>query len=427
MIFSFVRLFNDDVDLMRVEGGTIAGYWQKAVDMYETWASRVLVNFVVFIFTGSKYLFLWGIFMGLSLYVLMYALSELFTSGKNEKCNMLIACLVLLFPFQYMSSAGWITTMATYLSPTAFGFLSLIPIKRVLDQKKMRWWEYVLYPAALIYGANQEQMMIVVLGCYAAAVIYFLLRKRVSVFLFVQLALSIASLLLVLLCPGNYVRKETEVRWFRSWGMLNAIDRLDLGYSTTMQWLFFRSHIFIIVICLLMTFLIWKKYQRMEAAATAGIPAALIILFGPLNPIVITMFPGISVLTEDIERNGLVTVANRGDFKALCRYFVWAALLIMLCVAMILLQDSVRMLVTCAVLIGTGTLSRLIMGFSPTIHASRDRTFTPMAFCLIAAACYIYSYNLERGHIDESSSRKIDLTARMLIICSLIHIAFLVV
>ena len=53
IIISFVRKYNDDVATMRVECGTIADYWQKAVDLYSTWTHRVLVNFVVFLFTDN--------------------------------------------------------------------------------------------------------------------------------------------------------------------------------------------------------------------------------------------------------------------------------------------------------------------------------------------------------------------------------------
>ncbi len=64
LIFSFASMFGDDISGMRVEGGSIADYWLKSVDKYYIWTSRLLVNFVVFIFTDNKNTFIWGAYMG---------------------------------------------------------------------------------------------------------------------------------------------------------------------------------------------------------------------------------------------------------------------------------------------------------------------------------------------------------------------------
>ena len=428
IIFSFASMIRDDVGGMRVEGGTIAEYWQKSVDMYSTWASRLFVNFVVFLFTDNSSTYLWGIYMGVSLYILMYSFSKLFSTKENEKkCNVVIAGLTLLFPFQYLNSAGWIATMTTYLSPTAFGFLSLLPIKRVNEENSLHWYEYIIYSIALIYGANNEQMMVVILGCYVTATVYFVANKKNKFIIWFQLLLSVVSFFITMLCPGNYARKKSEViSWYKTWGMFNKIDKIDLGYSTTMQNILFGSHIFIIVICCLFTYIIWKKYKQTSYVLLAGIPTLLMVLFGPLRSIIITMYPNIGGLTDSIERNGLVTVVNRGDFQAFGRYLIWAVMIIMICATVILLQSNLKMLITSFVLLVTGTASRVVIGFSPTIYASGARTFTVMYFCIIAVACYTYSNSLEQGYIDNVESKRLEIIAILLLICSMINIMFLV-
>lgn len=427
-ILLFADMFYDDITGMRVESGTIVDYWQKSVELYFDWSSRIFVNFVVFLFTDNKNTYIWALFMGISLYVLMFSFSKLFATKENEgKCNVVIACLTMLFPFQYLNSAGWISTMTTYLSPTAFGFLSLLPLKKIDQNEKFKWYEYIIYSLSLLYGANNEQMMVVVLGCYIIGALYFIYNKKFTFYLFIQSALTVASFLIVMLCPGNRIRKNREIfNWFKTWRMFNAIDKADLGYSTTMQNLLFGSHIFIIVICCLFTYMIWKKYRKTSYAMIAGIPTALMIAFGPLKDIVITMYPNIEGLTEPIERNGLVTVANRGDFKAFGKYLIWAAMLTMICAAVLLLQDNLKMLVTSFVLLGTGMASRIVIGFSPTIYASKERTFTILYFCIIAVACNAYSNSLEKGYIDNRESPKIEIALSLLLICSMINLIFLV-
>lgn len=160
LILAFARMSCDDVAAMRVENGTLLSYLKKSIDMYDTWTSRVLVNFVVFIFTDHNPVY-WAIFEGISMFVLLMAIKKLFISKTDNEAEVVVmSCLVLLFPYWQLSSAGWIATVTTYFSPIAFGMVSLIPIRRILRGEKIAWWEYVWYFGCLIYGANNEQMMV---------------------------------------------------------------------------------------------------------------------------------------------------------------------------------------------------------------------------------------------------------------------------
>jgi hypothetical protein len=205
------------------------------------------------------------------------------------------------------------------------------------------------------------------------------------------------------------------------------IDKADIGYSTTMQMLWFGSQICLIATACLFTFIIWKKYRRWSYTMTAGVPALLMILLGPLRSITLTLYPDIRLLTDDIERNGLVTVSNRGNIQALGRYIVWAALLSLMIAAVILLQDHIRGLLVSFVLIGAGTASRVVLGFSPTVYASAYRTYTVMFFCIIAVACYVYANSIHQGLISKREARNLNRISYVLILCSMINSMFMVI
>jgi hypothetical protein len=414
---------------MRVENGSLADYWRYAVGMYSTSSSRVLVNFVVFLFTDRQSFLPWVIYMGVSLYLLMYTFSALFSQKDHERdCNIVIAGLIMLFPFRFLNSAGWVTTTTTYLGPMACGFFSLLPLRKVNEGRKIKGYTWPLYMLALVYGANFEQMMVVILGSYLAGVIYLCFRRKFHPLLFIQLLLALASFAVILLCPGNYARKNFEIaNWYKDWGMLNLVDKADLGYATTMQMLCYGSQICLIASGCLFTFLLWKKYRRPAYAMTAGVPSILMILLGPLRSLTLTLYPDVHLLTDDIERNGLVTVSNRGNVQALGRYIVWAAMLSLLCAALILLQDHIREILVSFVLIGAGTASRLVLGFSPTIYASASRTFTIMFFCIIGVACYVYANSIRQGLISPREAGNINRISFLLILCSMINCMFMVI
>lgn len=426
VILSFAKMANDDIAGMHLDSGTITDYWQKAIDMYSTWASRVLINFFVFMFADDNTIW-WAISIGISIYMLMYAISTLFVNKNAKTCNIFIASMVLLYPFYDLTTAGWIATTTTYFIPTAFGFFCLIPIKKIAKQETFKLWEYLLFSVTLIYATNNEQVMVIVLGCYASATIYFLFLKKCHVFCIVQLVLSFLSCGLILLCPGNQSRKKTEIiRWYPSWNMLGKIDKAELGYSTTMEWLFFGNNIFIITIYLLFLYIIWQKYKNNIIRMIALIPAIFTIAFGPFKVISNYLFPSLTALTSPISQYGLVTAANRGDLESFGKYAVWGVLLLFTCIELILLAQKFSTLLISITIIGAGTASRLAVGFSPTIFASRYRTCEVMAFCIIAVACMIYSQSLECKTIPYTINSKILFIMQLLLILSMLNFLFLV-
>lgn len=426
IILSFAKMAIDDIDGMHLEGGTIVEYWQKATDMYSTWSSRVIINFFVFMFADGNTIW-WAISMGISIYVLMYAISTLFVNKNKKACNIFIASMVFLYPFYDLTTAGWIATTTTYFIPTAFSFFCLIPIKKIAKQEKFKLREYLLFSVALIYAANNEQVMVIILGCYVVATTYFLILKKCHMFCIIQLILSFISCGFVLLSPGNQSREKAEIiHWYPSWGMLSEIDKIELGYSTTMEWLFFGNNLFIIATYLLFLYIIWQKYKNNIIKTIALVPAIFTIAFGPFKVISNYLFPSLSALTTPISQYGLVTAANRGNLESFGKYAVWGSLLLFTCIELILIAKKFSTLLISITIIGAGTASRFAIGFSPTIYASKYRTCEVMAFCIIASTCMIYSQNLENGTITNTVNSKILLIMQLLLVLNILNLFFLV-
>lgn len=424
--FIFINLAVDDVGPMRVEGGTLAAYWQKSLGFYYTWSSRVLVNLVLFIFTDNS-LVLWAIYMGISLFVLLNALSMLSSSNSNKELNYFIACIVMMYPFQDLSSAGWIATMTTYLSPIAFGLMALVPIKKIMDSKRLRWWECVFYSICLIYGANNEQMMVVLLGSYIVAVIYFITKRKLNIYIVWSLLLAVGSCIFTLTCPGNFSRDKIEIAtWYPTYGMLNTIDKIDLGLFTTLKWLLFDNNLFVIFTCILLAFLIWQRYEESLYRVLSLIPVLTTVLLGPLKTITIALYPSLDYLAGDISQYGLVTVENGGNIGAFGQYFIMGTIIIIICIEILLLQDSIEGLVASFTLMASGTASRIAIGFSPTIFISGTRTCAVMSFCIIAVVIMLYSNYVANSGESVRCRYKLSIFMKISLICSFVNLWFLV-
>ena len=397
VLFSFAKMAVDDVSGMHVEQGDFLRYWNKSVSMYYTWSSRVLVNFVVFIFTDNNPIY-WAIFNGVSMFVLIEALKILFTDQHDDNTsNILAVCMVMLFPYWHLSSAGWMATVTTYFSPVAFGLLSLVPIKKILKDEKITWWEFVLYLLCLIYGANNEQVMVVLLCCYLVAFVWnCMMKKSWNLYLTINMLVSVASAIFTVTCPGNAVRKVNEIKtWFPAFEQMNIIDKAELGYETVAQWLVFGNNLFFEAICLLLFILVWKKYSDSIIRWIAAIPVFITIAFGPAMPLIAGIYPQINSLGADIPYWGLVNSQNRGGLGPYFEFLVMTLCLVIVLINIFLLCKNLGQFVVALTLAGSGFLSRVAIGISPTIYASNIRTNTVMSFCITAVAVYIFSINTD--------------------------------
>ncbi len=412
VVFAFAHMALDDVAGMHVENGGLIGYCKKSVGMYFTWASRVIVNFVVFVFTDNNPIY-WAIFNGISMLAMLAAIKKLFIGDGKKASEIFMVCLVALFPYWHLASAGWMATVSTYFSPMAFGMLSLVPIKKICDGEQIEKREFVFYLACLIYGANNEQVMVVILLAYVIAFGWQLfMNKELNNQLLINVLAASASAIFIFTCPGNAARKIDEtVSWFPGFGHLNVIDKAELGYETAAQWLVFGNNLFFEVICVLLCILVWIKYGDRMIRTVALIPAIMTVAFGPFKTILTSLYPQIDSLAADIPYWGLVNPANRGGLGPFAEFFLISICLFIVLANALLLCREWKNAVVIVTLLFAGFASRVAMGISPTIYVSGSRTSLVMCFCIIAVMIYIFSINedLLAVHIKGKRQKKLDI------------------
>lgn len=395
VILLFSSSFGDDLYLMHYNDVSFIDSIKKAIELTNTWSSRVLINSLVIYFNDNHPL-LWAITMAFSMYILLYSLDKLFNKDKAPLSALFIITAVFLIPFNLLASAGWISTTVTYFVPIAFCFLSLIPIKKCLTSEKYMWYEYIIYCLAIIIACNQEQVSILVLLTYIVACIYFIVNKKKVSFIYIQLILALLSFIYIVFCPGNWSRESSEIaNWFPTYGMLNIFNKFDICFSTTMKWLFFENN-FICFACLVLTILTFKKYSETSIRIISLLPTVITAIGGPLNSIVSLLFPYISNLNNKISVHGLVTAVNRGNLEVFMTYSIWCLLLICLLVTVIKLANSFKTLLITLTLLIAGLASRFAIMFSPTIYASGYRTCLILVVCVLVTILILLFDNLDR-------------------------------
>ena len=380
---------------------TLKNTLKLVYSQYYTWSSRVIINLVWYLVLRFGKV-AWALYMAVSAFVLMKALRLLSDDDHNHLIHWFSVTMLMLFPSVFFVSAGWIATTTSYFGPQAFGLMALVPIKKCLKDEKIGKWEWVFYLVCLIYAANAEQMCVVLLGCYLTAAVYFAIRKKRNLMIWFFLLVVIASFVFMLSCSGNWARKDQEIiRWFPTYGMLDNIDKADIGISTTLHWMFAESSLIVIFICLMLTFLVWKRYKGFLFRCLAVLPLAAVLFLGPLKNVLTAVFPYASFISYDVDYYGSFTVGELGGGVGRIRFALF--LFIALCIAaeVILLNDTVTGLLVDSALIITGFGSRVMMAFSPTVYMSNIRTYSTLVVCLFAFAMHMFSHNLSHLNVHE--------------------------
>ena len=417
-IFSAAKIAGDDKSVIdSMNGYSVSEAWSIEAGLWFTWSSRVFVNFIARSLMGLPR-WGWCIYMCGSMYVLQKAISDLFITYNKKFWNLFIAFLICIMPWHQVTTAGWIATTATYFGPIAFGIFGLVPIAKVIRNEKMSMRKKIFCSIALFYGTNVEQMMVVALGCYLAMMLYMILKKRKSYYILVNLILVIIELINFIICPGNNNRGIAEIaKWFPNYGMMDFLDKTDIGIFSTLSYIFFdNSFSFIIVILLILSCLVFKTIKDMEYRVLGTYSLVILILVGPLKDITIKLLPNLQYLTTSVPTEGMINVNNVCDTLTFYRYCFCTMIVFGIVATIALVSRKIIDFIIPMCILAFGFASRVAIGFSPTVYASGSRTFEVFFICIIMAGVYTISNSIEIERID----KRIIEIARYAMITSLI-------
>ena len=186
-----------------------------------------------------------------------------------------------------------------------------------------------------------------------------------------------------LLCPGNGARAAKEVgTWFGDYGMLSIPQKLEIAFSGTMYWTLGLGEVFWGCVYLLLAVLCVKNGRGFLLKAVGFGPLGIWLFTGFL-PRHISSFPHLSFL---LTTWGIITIETVRNLMAYVPFLLWAAAFVLLvCTVYVIMGHMPRALLAVGLVLG-GFGTRLMMGFSPTVWASEDRTFLIMHICMAMAA-----------------------------------------
>lgn len=371
---------NDDIYFSNIKLNDLLPYLNMR---YNVWTSRLFIEVILIVLLKLPSI-VWFLLDSLVIELIMYCISYLFT--KNRKTDqLLVISLVLLYPLYEMSGAGWYATTLNYIWPFAFGLFSFIPIKNAINGKHEKKYMYPLYSISLLFACNQEQVCALVLGFYFVMSIYCYKKKCLNKFIIFQLLLSLISILFIFTCPGNAARTLSETKtWYPEFKKFSFIQKVVLGIvstiSTIISKLSFPYFAFILLLPVLL------KKSNIILRINAFIPLLIVSILNIFKDVFSQLFPYLSVYVDKYKMftSNIPVIDLKSNITIFTLFIGFIIILSSVISLHFIFKDKVnfkKYLIPLILLAGFAT--RFIMGLSPTIFASGERTYMCFQFCII--------------------------------------------
>ena len=100
---------------------------------------------------------------------------------NKKQMNLMILWIVLLYPYERMSTAGWAATTVNYVWPLSLGLFSLLSIRKMWDGEKINFLSGFFYVISSIFACNQELCCGILLITYLFFAVILTVRDKKKV------------------------------------------------------------------------------------------------------------------------------------------------------------------------------------------------------------------------------------------------------
>lgn len=321
----------------------------------------------------------------------------------------MLVFMILAYPLNKMASAGWAATTVNYMWPLATGLFALIPIRKIWDGEKIKPYQYALYSIALIFAGNVEISCAILVGAYVLFTsLYMLKNKKVHPYMIVQTLIIVSSLIFILTCPGNYERNSDEIsNLFKDMNMLSFLDKVGLGFTSTMGLIIGKGNVIYALFTMLIAIYIFSNYKDETLyKIIAIIPFLSIILMYYLSPITDNMFHFVVSFRKLVSTEAVILSPSASNNMLYVVPIVFSFVnFISIGLSLLLIFKKLNNNIAIIVFLA-GLASRLLMGFSPTIFSSGERTMIFFEFAMIIDSILIWQELIKKNDKSDIKVQK---------------------
>lgn len=313
---------------------------------------------------------------------LLIALLIVKTFSDNTWQDVLTTCILIsLFPFWYMSTAGWVATTTNYLYPMLCLLVVASCVKQLANGRLPSIPEYICAACCILYAANQDQAAMIMVGGLLLVLLYCAATKasrNILTRIGGLLGFTVVCYLILFMIPGHIYRMRSTAEmsvWLPEYADWSIFKKIYRAYTSTVATLFFHNVKLFDIFCFLLL-LSSAQSQKAFQKIVASIPFFVVLISRLIGCKYFVVYPSYA--------GGMPELAG---FEAgwpgiaIVLVTVCAVLSIFYTVFVCIPSQRSKWLILLFLILGAG--SRLMMGFSATLYASHARTFTFFVYMLI--------------------------------------------
>lgn len=353
---------------------------------YTTWSGRVVLDgtaAIVMHLPRAAFKILDSLIMVLQ----VVGLAKLMRFEKNDKNYSIIMCLSFMFPYLFFYTCGFSVASIYYLWPATAGIWAVY----FCTKEKNNIFEIIIMCILLTIANSMEQILIVTAGTVGIIwLVSIVIKKRHNIYAFIGVIISFLNLLFTIASPGRGIRYGREISLrFPSYEMIGTLQKVDMSFWLTTEELLLGARILWLVVTILVAIVIYHKRTLWYERAIGLIPVSMIAICG-------FSYPTITLILDDIAKlysQDALGIINLANFDVRVNYIpalIMFLFFVILFLALFLCYDQFDKMIYVCGLFFLGILSRMIIGFSPTVFASGERTFYPIYAVGIIISLMLY-------------------------------------
>ena len=357
---------------------------------YYTWSARTLIEAVVCIVEALPAI-VWRLADPLYITLCAACIVRLARLEDRPAGRWAVCGLALCYPWQDMSSAGWVCTTLVFVWPLLAALAALLPLGKSLRGNRPRAWQCAAALPLTLYAANMELLAgLLTLLLLAYLAWYLWAHRRPHWLAWAQLGLCAANIVYALTCPGTALRYGNEVTsWFQDYGMRSLWQNFELGISAAMSRMVLEPHLLFFVFCVLLACAVWARYRQPLYRLFSLFPVSAALVLGVLGGPLRALAPRLSFFADAVTEKGTLTPLNAWTLKRWLPFLLLCAVLFACALELYLALGHGTAAYAGVAVYLSGFASYGAMGFSPSIWASGARSGFFFAFALAAAGALV--------------------------------------
>lgn len=375
--------------------------------MYENINGRYFVS-IVMTYVMDKDIWIWRILNTLMLFILTFfsaKIVQLCYGLKREQFHVVLYIIFALLCFMpadvWNWSVTWVTGSFNYLWPlAAFVIVMYYILNSYLNNKQIKWYEFMFLIPITMYATSTEQPALVFLTMVLIFTIYSAIKnKYIDKYVILLFLVGIISTYFLFTSPSMEKRYLKEItRWYPMFNELSLWTKSVLGYSYTVIYaLLLHNYATTIFLCFMLYLLIKTYRNKIYNIIT------IVLLLYPLFYYVLGQIES-SIRTSIIynaARYGASVRFNYVDEPYISVIIGTIVLLLLIFFVLKIKWSSFERKWFAVLLFSASIVSSFILSYSPTIFASHARIFfVPyILWILFTLFLFVEAINVNRINI----------------------------